>query len=206
MVKINNVDNFFKGSCKFFMGATKYDHIKESYLTEVAFIGRSNVGKSSLINALVGQKIALTSKTPGRTRQLNFFELSEKLNLVDMPGYGYAKVGKQQVESWEKLSYQYFSKRANLRRVFLLLDSRRGLGDKDKELMNMLDALAVNYQIVLTKIDELKPPQLESMVNRVKEDCKNFPALHPSIITTSSNKSLGMLDLKKEITNLIEQS
>lgn len=206
MVKINNVENFFKGKCKFFMGATKYDHIKDSRLVEIAFIGRSNVGKSSLINALVGQKIALTSKTPGRTRQLNFFELSEKLNLVDMPGYGFAKVGKKEVESWEKLSYEYFSRRANLKRVFLLIDSRRGLGKKDEELMNILDTLAVNYQIVLTKVDELKDFELLKAKGKLQEDSKRFPALHPQIISTSSNKNIGVIDLKKELINLIEQS
>ncbi len=203
MVKINNVANFFKGSCKFIMGATNYDQIKDSFLTEVAFIGRSNVGKSSLINALLSQKIALTSKTPGRTRQLNFFELEEKLVLVDMPGYGFAKVGKKEVASWEKLSYEYFARRNNLKRVFLLIDSRRGLNDKDKELMNILDTLAVNYQIVLTKIDELKDFELENIKARIILDSKKFPALHPIILSTSSNKNVGLDELKKDIVNLM---
>jgi GTP-binding protein len=203
MVKINNIDNFFKGDCKFVMGAAKFDQIKDSRLIEVAFIGRSNVGKSSLINAITNQKIALTSKTPGRTRQLNFFELEEKVNLVDMPGYGFAKVGKKDIQSWEKLSYEYFAKRVNLKRVFILIDSRRGLRDKDKELMNILDTLAVNYQIVLTKVDELKPFQLEAMKKQLEEDSKKFPALHPLIISTSSNKGVGINDLRKEIVNLI---
>lgn len=203
MVKIHNINNFFKGSCKFIMGATHFDQIKESFLTEIAFIGRSNVGKSSLINALLSQKIALTSKTPGRTRQLNFFELQEKLLLVDMPGYGFAKVGKKEVESWEKLNYEYFAKRNNLKRVFLLIDSRRGLKDKDFELMNLLDTLAVSYQIILTKIDELKDFELQNIKSKVNRDSKKFPALHPVIISTSSNKNIGLDELKKEIVNLI---
>lgn len=203
MVKINNVENFFKGSCKFVMGAHKFDQIKNSFLPEVAFIGRSNVGKSSLINALLHQKIALTSKTPGRTRQLNFFELQEKLLLVDMPGYGFAKIGKKSVESWEKLSYEYFAKRNNLKRVFLLIDSRRGLGPKDKELMNILDALAVNYQIILTKTDELKDFELKEVQEKLSEDSKKFPALHPLIISVSSHKNVGLDMIKKEIVNLM---
>ncbi len=202
---INNVENFFKGKCQFVMGAAKFDQIKDSRLTEVAFIGRSNVGKSSLINALTNSKIALTSKTPGRTRQLNFFELAEKLNLVDMPGYGFAKVGKREVESWEKLSYKYFSQRVNLKRVFILIDSRRGLGEKDLELMNILDTLALNYQIVLTKIDQLKDFEVNKVRGQLEKDSKNFPALHPHIIVTSSNKNIGLNDLKKEIVNLIKQ-
>ncbi len=202
MIKVSNVDNFFKGKCKFIMGACKFDQIKISYVPEIAFIGRSNVGKSSLINALVNQKIALTSKTPGRTRQLNFFELEEKLNLVDMPGYGFAKVGKKEISSWDKLSYEYFAKRTNLKRIFILIDSRRGLLDKDREMMNIFDSLAASYQIILTKIDELKEYPLQQIKNKLEKESVKFPALHPKILLTSSNKNMGIKELRKEIINL----
>ena len=203
MVKIHNIDNFFKGECLFKIGAFRYDQTKESKLPEVCFIGRSNVGKSSLINAVVNQKIAITSKTPGRTRQLNFFELQETLSLVDMPGYGFAKVGKKEVQSWEKLAYEYFAKRVNLKRVFILIDSRRGLFEKDKELMNILDTLAVSYQIILTKIDEIKEEELAHVIREITRDTKKFPALHPDIIPTSSNKNWGIGELRKVIVDLI---
>ena len=202
MIKVSNIDNFFKSQCKFIMGAAKYSQIKSSYLPEIAFIGRSKVGKSSLINALVNQKIALTSKTPGRTKQLNFFELGEKLILVDMPGYGFAKAGKNEVNSWDKLSYEYFAKRPNLKRIFILIDSRRGLLDKDKNMMNIFDSLAASYQIILTKIDELKEPQINAVKSKLEADSVNFPALHPKILLTSSNKSIGIKELRKEIINL----
>jgi GTP-binding protein len=203
MANITNIDNFFKGECKFIMGACNYSHIKESRLPEVAFIGRSNVGKSTLINSLLKQKIALTSKTPGRTRQLNFFELNQKLIIVDMPGYGYAKVSKTEVSSWQKLSYEYFAKRVNLKRVFLLIDARRGPKDSDLEMMNIFDTLAISYQIILTKVDELRGGDLEKIIEKTKNDSKKFPALHPKIIATSSNKNISIDDLKKEIVNLI---
>lgn len=203
MAKITNVENFFKSECKFMIGAYNFSHIKDSKLPEVAFIGRSNVGKSSLINALVNQKIAITSKTPGRTRQLNFFELGEKLSLVDMPGYGFAKVGKKAVESWEKVSYQYFAHRVNLKRVFLLIDARRELMQKDKEMMNIFDALALNYQIILTKIDELKDFELKNTLKKLEEATKKFPALHPVILMSSSNKGLGLTELRREIVSLM---
>lgn len=205
MSKINNIDNFFKSECQFIMGAYRFNQIKDSFLCEIAFIGRSNVGKSSLINSIVNQKIALTSKTPGRTRQLNFFQLNKKLLLVDMPGYGFAKVSKKEVQSWEKLSYEYFAKRTNLKRVFLLIDSRRGLTQKDKELMNIFDTLAVSYQIILTKIDQLKKDELENTIQKLEQETKKFPALHPNILQSSSNKNTGIEQIRKEIVNLITQ-
>ena len=203
MNKPHNIEQFFKSDCQFVIGAYKAEHIKESRLPEIAFIGRSNVGKSSLINSLVNCKIAITSKTPGRTRQLNFFELGKRLSIVDMPGYGYAKVGKKQVANWEKLSYQYFASRINLKRVFVLIDARRNIGEKDKEIINIFDSLAVSYQLVLTKTDQLKPQQLEAVIQKLENESKKFPALHPTILATSSINKKGVLELRKAIVEIM---
>ena len=203
MKKPHDIHQFFKQDCQFKIGAMKYDQIPDSRLPEVAFIGKSNVGKSSLINALVSQKIAITSKTPGRTRQLNFFCVSEKLNLVDMPGFGYAKVSKVEIGSWEKLIYRYFANRANLKKAFLLLDARRGLGEKDVEMINIFNAVGVSYQLVLTKIDELKTEELEKSLKEITEKSKKFAAQHPTILMTSSEKKIGIDDLKKAIIEVM---
>lgn len=203
MKKPHNIHQFFSGNCEFRIGAMRYDQIPESRLPEVAFIGKSNVGKSSLINALVSKKIAITSKTPGRTRQLNFFCVGDKLNLVDMPGFGYAKVSKDEIGSWEKLIYKYFANRANLKKAFLLLDARRGLSEKDVEMINIFNAVGVSYQLVLTKIDELKPEELEKTVKEIAEKSKKFAAQHPIILMTSSEKNIGIDDLKRAIIEVM---
>lgn len=199
----NNVESFFNSNCDFKIGAYKYDQIPDSRLPEVAFVGKSNVGKSSLINALVNRKIAITSKTPGRTRQLNFFLLGEKLNLVDMPGYGYAKVSKTEIASWEKLSYKYFSSRTNLKRVFLLIDSRKGITEDDKKMANIFNAVAVSFQIILTKSDELKPALLEKIIEETTKAIKKFPAVHPEIIITSSIYKAGINQLRESIMRVM---
>ena len=203
MKKPHNIYQFFNGDCQFKIGATSYLQIPDSRLAEIAFIGKSNVGKSSLINALVGKKVALTSKTPGRTKQLNFFCIQEKLNLVDMPGFGYAKVSKTEIENWEKLIYQYFANRANLKRAFLLIDARRGLGEKDVEMINIFNAVGLSYQIVLTKIDELQNKDLAKIIEDIKSKSKKFAAQHPVILATSSEKNIGIDDLKKTIIDVM---
>lgn len=203
MKKPHNLEKFFNGNCDFVAGVQKALQIPESRFPEIAFIGKSNVGKSSLINATVNKKIALTSKTPGRTKQLNFFLLEEQLSIVDMPGYGYAKASKKDIEDWEKLSYRYFSTRANLKKVFLLIDARRGLDKKDEEMINIFNALAVSYQLVLTKIDQLKPEELTKIIAKITEDSKKFPALHPVILATSSNYKSGISELRKAIVDIM---
>ncbi len=176
---------------------------------EVAFVGRSNVGKSSLINALTGQsRLARTSNTPGRTQSLIFFvpDLPEHgdtlppIALVDMPGYGYAKAPKSRVESWTRLIHAYLAGRASLKRVFVLVDARHGLKAADETLMNELDSAGVAYQIVLTKADKVKPPALAAMSDATEAAIAKRPAAHPTLIATSSVNNDGLNALRDEIT------
>src|SRR5512144_2992588 len=151
----------FAQTCRFVAGAAKLEQIPVGPLPEVAFAGRSNVGKSSLVNALTGRRtLAKVSNTPGRTRQLNFFDLGGRLTLADLPGYGYARAPKEQVANWTRLVELYLVGRAPLRRALLLIDARHGLKETDERVMAMLDKAAVSYQVVLTKIDQLRPQQL----------------------------------------------
>ncbi|WP_428700431.1 ribosome biogenesis GTP-binding protein YihA/YsxC [Stappia sp.] len=172
--------------------------------TEVAFAGRSNVGKSSLINALTGVKgLARTSNTPGRTQMLNFFAAPESpVTLVDMPGYGYAQAPKSLVDAWTELVFTYLQGRARLRRVFVLIDSRHGLKEVDLKVMGLLDRAAVSYQVVLTKTDKIKPGQLLRIRQDTAESLKKRPAAHPNIIDTSSEKGAGIGDVRAEIYKL----
>ncbi|RFC62112.1 YihA family ribosome biogenesis GTP-binding protein [Fulvimarina endophytica] len=181
---------------------------------EVAFAGRSNVGKSSLINALLGQKgLARTSNTPGRTQELNFFvpdgfggETTElpPLALVDMPGYGYAKAPKEKVDAWTDLVFDYLRGRATLKRVFVLIDSRHGLKANDEEVLKLLDKSAMSYQIVLTKIDKIKPTAVPKLIAATEEAVRKRPAAFPGIIATSSEKRAGLDDLQTALGALAE--
>lgn len=179
---------------------------------EVAFAGRSNVGKSSLINALVGQKsLARTSNTPGRTQELNYFipdgDWSETIPpgaIVDMPGYGFAKAPKTAVERWTKLIFEFLRGRSTLRRVFVLIDARHGLKPNDNEVLDLLDKAAVAYQLVLTKADKVKPPALEKLHVKMLDQIKKRPAAHPQIIATSSEKKTGLEELRAEIATLMD--
>ncbi|WP_160007015.1 ribosome biogenesis GTP-binding protein YihA/YsxC [Rhizobium sp. 18055] len=176
---------------------------------EVAFAGRSNVGKSSLINALVGQNgLARTSNTPGRTQELNYFvpegysgEANDlpPMALVDMPGYGYAKAPKENVDAWTKLVFDYLRGRATLKRVYVLIDSRHGIKKNDDDVLDLLDKAAVSYQIVLTKTDKIKPPAVVKLLADTAEKIKKRPAAYPGIIATSSEKSDGLNDLREAI-------
>ncbi|MCF6198077.1 MAG: ribosome biogenesis GTP-binding protein YihA/YsxC [Hyphomicrobiaceae bacterium] len=199
---------FFCQPCEFIKGVVNIDGLPDDDRVEVAFAGRSNVGKSSLINALLGRKsIARTSNTPGRTREINFFTLGEKVDervyVVDMPGYGYARASKSLVEGWNQLIHQYLRGRATLSRVFLLIDARHGLKPNDIEIMEMLDEAAVSYQIVLTKLDKLKKAEQEKIVPEVTKLLTKHPASYPEVIGTSSVKNTGLDDLKLAVFGLL---
>lgn len=188
---------FFAGPCDFVAGADTLVRLPPLGLPEVAFAGRSNVGKSSLVNALTGRKtLARTSNTPGRTQQLNFFLLSEKIHLVDMPGYGYAKVSKTQKAAWAELIGGYLRGRATLRCVFLLVDSRHGLKDSDREVMRMLDAAAVSYRIALTKADKTSGKDLAETIEKIETEIKKHPAAFLRVYATSAEKGQGIPEFR----------
>ncbi len=190
----------FTQECQFLRGVEKLEDLPEFGLPEVAFAGRSNVGKSSLVNSLTGRlTLARTSNTPGRTQQLNFFSLCERLLLVDMPGYGYAEAPKTIIARWQKMIKFYLKGRPTLQRVFLLIDSRHGLKENDIEMMKMLDESAVSYQIVLTKADKIKADEMTRVHQKTTEALANHLAAHPHVILTSSESKMGMDHLKAEI-------
>ena len=187
----------FAGSCDFMLGVAALKQLPAADKPEIAFAGRSNVGKSSLLNALTNRKtLAKTSATPGRTQQLNFFNLAEKLYIVDMPGYGYAKVSQTQRDEWTKLIFDYLRGRPSLRCVFILIDSRHGIKDTDITLMKMLDEAAVTYRIILTKTDKTKKSELEKIETKTLETIKIHPAAYPKIHATSAEKGKGISELK----------
>lgn len=202
MAKIT-VKQLFKSEWQFICGAYNIHQVPDTKYPEVAFIGASNVGKSSLINSLVGRKIAITSKTPGRTQQLNFFLLGNTLMLVDLPGFGYAKAGKKQIENWQKAAVQYLSTRQNLKRVFLLVDPIKGLKEHDKEMANIFNTLAVSFQIILTKSDKIKDQELQNMIRTITAETKLWPALYPQILTTSSLKGHNINELQNAIFEIL---
>ncbi len=171
---------------------------------EIAFAGRSNVGKSTLINALFNKKgLAKASNTPGRTQCLNFFQMDTHLHVVDMPGYGYAKAPKDLVASWNKMLRLYLKGRVQLKRVFLLIDARHGLKENDIEIMDMLDEAAVSYQVVLTKIDKIKEPAVRKRLQEVEDSAPKHPALYPEILASSSEKISGLDDIRRAITRVL---
>jgi len=195
----------FSQPVKFIAASNSMSSLPEESISEVAFSGRSNVGKSSLINAITGTKFtARTSQNPGRTQQLNFFSIGENhLRLVDFPGFGYAKASKSSILSWNRLIKSFIRYRSSLIRVYLLVDARRGITNSDNETMIMFDKLAISYQIVITKIDKLNSKELSSVFNSVKEKCKTKPAAHPFIHLTSSVKGIGIKFLRADIARMI---
>jgi GTP-binding protein len=173
---------------------------------EVAFAGRSNVGKSSLINALTNQKaLARTSHTPGRTQELIFFDAGKDLVLVDMPGYGYAKAPREKIEAWQSMIEAYLLGRANLARVYVLIDARHGLKTVDDEVLKALDAAAVSYQIVLTKADEVKPAELTAVIEATLTALAKRPAAFPEVLATSSRSGAGMPELRAAMVRLLAE-
>lgn len=194
----------FAGPCDFFAGAMTMPQLPVARGPEIAFAGRSNVGKSSLVNALCGRKaLARTSNTPGRTQQLNFFDLGNgTLSLVDLPGYGYSSVGKAKAEAWTETTRAYLKGRPELKRVCLLVDSRHGLKTGDEDIMKLLDKSAVIYQVVLTKADKTGPTALAAVKDAVATALKKHVAAHPIIRVTSSHDEIGVADLRAELAAL----
>lgn len=193
----------FAGPIAFERGVVGMEHLPDGDLPEVAFAGRSNVGKSSLVNAITGRKaLARASTAPGRTRELNFFRMGDRLRLVDLPGYGHAKAPKAEIARWTALTRDYLRGRMSLKRVFVLIDARHGVKPHDRDVMDVLDGAAVNYQIVLTKADKIKPTELTDIFAATSAVIAKRPAAHPQLIATSSETSLGIDLLRAEIAAL----
>lgn len=193
----------FAAECRFFFAADRADALPASGLPEVALTGRSNVGKSSLINALTGQKaLARTSQTPGRTRRLLFFELGRRLVLVDMPGYGYARAPKTEIKTWNALIRAYCRGRPSLRRLCLLVDARHGLKDADRDMMRLLDEAAVTFQVVLTKADKAPAAALAAVRAAIEAELAKHPAGHPEVLATSALTGAGIPELRATLAAL----
>ncbi len=211
----NDMDNkpIFGRPWVFIRGVPSLKFLPPEGPLEVAFAGRSNVGKSSLINALVGHKgLARTSNTPGRTQELNYFVPDgysgagsdlPPMALVDMPGYGYAQAPKEQVDAWTKLVFDYLRGRATLKRVYVLIDSRHGIKKNDEDVLSLLDKAAVSYQIVLTKTDKIKPPAVTKLIAETEEKIRKRAAAYPDVLSTSSEKGAGLDDLRAAIAQAV---
>lgn len=197
----------FAGPIAFLKSAPALEHLPSPSVPEIAFAGRSNVGKSSLLNALTNRNgLARTSVTPGRTQELNYFDVGNPLvfRLVDMPGYGFAKAPKDVVKKWRFLVNDYLRGRQVLKRTLVLIDSRHGMKDVDREVLEMLDTAAVSYRLVLTKADKIKATELAAVHAATEAEARKHPAAHPEVIATSSEKGLGIADLRTAVLEAVE--
>ena len=197
---IENGRQLFAGQCDFVAAANNMNSLPPVTLPEICFAGRSNVGKSSLVNALTGRKtLARTSQTPGRTRQLIFFNLADKLQLVDLPGYGYASAPKTDIKAWTTLTRKFLAGRPSLQRVFLLIDSRRGIGAADREIMKLLDDTAVSWAVVMTKSDKQKRDALSAVCAVTESAISKHVAAYPELFVTSSHAGEGIENLRAHL-------
>jgi GTP-binding protein len=195
----------FAGPCDFVWGATSAESLPPEKLNEIAFVGRSNAGKSSLVNALTGRKsLARVSQTPGATRQINFFNLADRLMLVDLPGYGFAKRSKTEAEAWQEMIFSYLRRRARLRRVALLIDARRGVMDSDLQVMALLDRTAVSYGLVLTKADELKAGERAEVQTKAAAEAARHTAALAEVQLTSALTGDGIAALRAHLAALAD--
>ena len=205
--EINDGRKLLASQIDFVLGVASLNQLPpDNVIDEVAFAGRSNAGKSSLINAVTNRKsLAKTSNTPGRTQQLNYFNLADKLYLVDLPGYGFAKAPESMVKQWQRTIFAYLQGRVNLKRVFLLIDSRHGIKKVDQEIMEMLDKAAVTYQIILTKSDKIPTTELAKVITDTQKIIKEHPAAYVDLIATSSEKGRGIDEVRAEIAKIANQ-
>ena len=207
--ELESARKLFEGPWDFVWASTRIDDLPPLVGQEIAFAGRSNVGKSSLINALTRRNaLARTSHTPGRTQQLNFFRQvghDERLTIVDMPGYGYAAVGKEKVAAWTRLIHDYLRGRANLMRVYVLIDARHGIKDVDGDVLETLDKAAASYQVILTKGDALKKSEQEAVIEATAAKIKRRPAAFPEVLLTSSEKGFGIPELRAAIARVLAE-
>ena len=202
--EIEAARKLFAGPCEFIAGAASLESMIPISLPEIAFAGRSNVGKSSLVNALTGRKaLARTSSSPGHTRQINFFDLGNELFLVDLPGYGFAQVSRSMKETWQDLASAYLRGRPTLKRVCLLIDARHGVKEADRETMKNLDSAAVSYQLVLTKTDQLKAADIPRAIASAEAVARKHGAAHPEVLPTSSTTGAGIPELRAELASLV---
>lgn len=201
---IPDANILFQTKPEYRLSVNQVDQLPVGHLKEFAFAGRSNVGKSSLINAVTGVKgLARASNTPGRTQSLNYFEMPEQFYIVDLPGYGYAAAPEKIVQAWTRLIHNYLRGRVQLARVFLLIDSRHGIKDVDSKIMKMLDTAAVSYQIILTKIDKISPKQLTEVIRKTKETAQSHVACYPEILVTSSEKNKGIEQVRSQFLKVL---